>query len=51
MNEDLVIELKNTIKKLKIEILEKQQQLDTLIEQYQELTDVDLDYLDNDIEN
>ena len=38
MSEDIVIELKNTIKKLKLEIIEKQEELDSLIEKYQTLS-------------
>lgn len=43
MKENLVKELKETIEKLKIEILEKQQQLNILIEEYQELSGIELD--------
>ena len=51
MNENLVIELQDTIKKLKMEIIEKQQKLNILIEQYQELTGIELDNIEDNIEN
>lgn len=51
MNENLVIELQDNIKKLKMEIIEKQQKLNILIEQYQELTGIELDDTENNIEN
>lgn len=51
MNDNLVIELKNTIKNIKIEILEKRQQLESLILKYQALTGIDLDELEDDLKN
>ena len=41
MNKNLVIELVNTIKNLKIEILKKQEHLSLLIEQYQKIISTD----------
>lgn len=43
MNENLVKDLKAAIKNIKLEIIEKQNQLETLIEQYQELTGIEFD--------
>lgn len=40
---DIIYELKNTIKKLKIEIINKQQELDSLLEQYQELSGIEFE--------
>lgn len=39
MNENLVVDLKRTIDNLKIEILQKQDELDLLILKYQELVE------------
>jgi hypothetical protein len=39
MNQDLIKEILETIKKLKKEILDKEKLLNNLLEQYQELTD------------
>ena len=44
MNDNLVMEIKNAIKVLKSDIVEKQLQLDSLIEEYQDL-------LNNEFEN
>ena len=38
MNEDLVNDLKYAIRKLKLEILKKEKELDNLVLEYQELT-------------
>ena len=46
MNEDLIRELKNNIKKLKIEIIEKEEKLNSLIEQYQELKNIEQEDMD-----
>ncbi len=46
MNEDLIRELKNTIKELKIEIIEKEEKLNSLIEQYQELKNIEQEDMD-----
>ena len=51
MNEELVIQLKNTIKDLKIEILKKQEELILLLEQYKELTGINLENDDDKIGN
>ena len=50
MNEELVKQLKNTIKNLKSEILKKQEELIKLLEQYQELTGINLDSEETDSE-
>ena len=50
MNENVVEELKNTIKKLKAEILQKQSELISLLEQYQKLTGIELDEIDGETE-
>lgn len=42
MNESLIQELKNAIEKLKVEILEKQQKLNSLIDKYQELSGIEI---------
>ena len=46
MNEELIRELKNTIKELKIEIIEKEEKLNSLIEQYQELKNIEQEDMD-----
>ena len=46
MNEDLIRELKNTIKELKIEIIEKEEKLNLLIKQYQELKNIEQEDMD-----
>ncbi len=51
MNENLVVELKDTIDKLKLEILKKQEQLESLIEQYQELSGIELEDYSTDDNN
>lgn len=43
MNENLIVELKNTINNLKLEIIQKQVEFDLLINQYQELTGIELE--------
>ena len=42
MNENLIYELKKKIKELKLEIIKKEQELDSLISEYQELTEEDI---------
>ncbi len=46
MNKNLIEELKNAIEQLKQEIFEKQEKLNDLIEQYQELSGIEI-YDDN----
>lgn len=43
MNDTLINELKETINQIKEEIKEKRKVLDELIEQYQEISDIELD--------
>lgn len=43
MNDTLINELKETIARLKQEILEKREILDSLIEQYQEISGIEID--------
>ncbi|MCR4580925.1 MAG: hypothetical protein K5666_00200 [Bacilli bacterium] len=43
MNNELIEELKKAIEQLKLEILEKQEELDSLINQYQELSGIELE--------
>lgn len=43
MNDTLINELKETINQIKEEIKEKRKVLDELIEQYQEITGIELD--------
>ena len=47
MNDVLIQELKETISKLNVEIIEKRKLLDSLIEQYQNLSET---LIDDDIE-
>ena len=42
MNENLIYELKKKTKELKLEIINKEQELDSLISEYQELTEEDI---------
>lgn len=42
MNEQLILDLKTTINQVKWEIKEKEQELDELIDQYQELSEIPL---------
>lgn len=42
MNENLIQEIQNTITKLRKEIIEKQNKLDELITQYQELNNIEI---------
>lgn len=49
MNQTLIQELQEAIKQIKKEILEKQEQLDDLIEQYQNLSGIELE--DDNIDN
>ena len=49
MNDEIVIELKNAIKKIKLEIIEKQEKLDSLIEKYQELSNEEIEDSDNNV--
>ena len=51
MKEDLVIELKNIIKDLKLEILKKQEELVSLLDQYQELAGIEIENEDDTIED
>ena len=48
MNDSFVVELKNTINNLKSEILKKQNELVSLLEQYQELTGIEFEDENND---
>lgn len=50
MNDELVLQLKSTIKNLKLEIIKKQEELISLLNQYQELTGVNLDIEEIDTE-
>ena len=43
MKEDIIKELQETIKKLKLEIIKKQEELEMLINQYQELTGIEIE--------
>lgn len=43
MKEDIIKDIKETIKNLKLEIIEKQEQLEELIQKYQELSGIKLD--------
>lgn len=43
MNNELVIELKKLVNLLELEILEKQNELDKLLEKYDELTEEDIE--------
>lgn len=49
MNQTLIQELQEAIKQIKKEILEKQDQLDDLIDQYQKLSGIELE--DDNIDN
>ena len=42
----MISELKDSIEELKIDIINKQYQLDSLIDQYQELNNIEYDYDD-----
>ena len=42
MNDNLIIEIKQTINALKYDIIEKQIQFDSLVEKYEELTNEDI---------
>ena len=46
----MISELKESIDELKIDIINKQYQLDSLIEQYQELNNIEYNYEDSEIE-
>ena len=50
MNDELVLQLKSAIKNLKLEIIKKQEELILLLNQYQELTGVNLDIEEIDTE-
>lgn len=43
MTNSIIEELKKTIEKLQLEILDKQEDLNLLINQYQELTEIELE--------
>lgn len=43
MSENLIDELKKSIDELKIEIIQKQTELDSLIDQYQQLAGIEFD--------
>lgn len=43
MNDELIQELKETISKLNVEIIEKRRLLDSLIEEYQNLSETSID--------
>ncbi len=49
MNQTLIQELQEAIKQIKKEIIEKQEQLDDLIDQYQKLSGIELE--DDNIDN
>lgn len=51
MNDKLIIDLKATINQVKWEIKEKEQQLDELINQYQELSEIPLIDVFDELEN
>ena len=50
MNNEIIQELKNAIEELKLDILDKQEQLNLLLNQYQQLTGVEFENKEN-IEN
>lgn len=49
MNDNLILELKSTIEKMKLEILKKQEKLECLIEEYQKIMSVEFE--DDSIDN
>ena len=50
MNNEIIQELKNAIEELKLDILDKQEQLNLLLNQYQQLTSIEFENKEN-IEN
>ena len=47
MNENLVDELRSTIEKVKLDIIKKHEEIDSLIKKYQELDTTILDDMDD----
>lgn len=50
MNNEIIQELKNAIEELKLDILDKQEQLNLLLNQYQKLTGIEFENQEN-VEN